>query len=225
MCNLYSQTKTQEAVRRLFKVGHNRMASVEPKDAIFPGHAAPIVRSAEDGERELVTMSWGFVRLEAGKAPRRVTNTRDDTALKSPFWRDSFTKRRCLVPASSFCEPNGEAKPATWHWFAINGDEPRPLFAFAGLWRTWKGPVKKDGPNVDIETYSFMTTTPNALVSTINHERSPVLLTTDEEFETWMRGTPEEAYSLVREYPAERMRIVQGGYDKRDLLDAPSKST
>jgi len=37
--------------------------------------------------------------------------------------------------------------------------------------------MKKDGPNVDIETYSFLTTTPNLLVGTINHERMPVLLT------------------------------------------------
>jgi putative SOS response-associated peptidase YedK len=163
-------------------------------------------------------MSWGFIRLEPGKAPRKVTNTRDDTALKSPFWRDSFKARRCLVPASAFCEPNGDVKPATWHWFAINGEEPRSPFAFAGLWRTWKGPVKKDGPNVDIETYSFMTTTPNALVSTINHERSPVLLTTEDEFETWMRGSPEEAFGLIHEFPAEGMRIVQSGFEKKDLL-------
>jgi len=30
-------------------------------------------------------------------------------------------------------------------------------FAFPGIWRQYKGPVKKDGPNVDIETYAFLT--------------------------------------------------------------------
>ena len=40
------------------------------------------------------------------------------------------------------------------------------------------------------DVYSFMTTTPNALVGTINHERMPVLLSTDEKFERWMKGTP-----------------------------------
>ena len=48
--------------------------------------------------------------------------------------------------------------------------------------------MKKDGPNVEIETYSFLTTTPNPLVATINHERMPVLLTREEEFETWLEG-------------------------------------
>ena len=129
------------------------------------------------------------------------------------------SKRRCLVPASSFCEPNGDVKPATWHWFAINGADARPLFAFPGIWRRYRGPVKKDGPNVDIETYAFLTTTPNPLVATINHERMPVLLTREEEFETWLRGSPDEAFALAREYPAEQMRIVQEGFDKEDLAE------
>ena len=112
-------------------------------------------------------MSWGFIRLEKGRAPKPVTSVRDDQIKTNPFWRDSFTKRRCLIPASAFCEPNGDVKPATWHWFAIKGEGERPLFAFPGIWRRYQGPMKKDGPNVDIETYSFLTTTPNPLVATI----------------------------------------------------------
>ena len=104
------------------------------------------------------------------------------------------------MPASSFCEPNGDVKPATWHWFSLNGTDERPLLAFPGIWRRYKGPVKKDGPNVDIETYAFLTTTPNSLVFTINHERMPVLLTREDEFETWLRGSTDEAMALAREY-------------------------
>ena len=80
--------------------------------------------------------------------------------------------------------------------------------------------MKKDGANVDIETYAFLTTTPNPLVSTINHERMPVLLTREEEFETWLHASTEEAFALAREYPPEQMRIVQEGFEKEDLLDA-----
>ncbi len=190
-------------------------------NAIFPRHVAPVVRESEDGEREIVLMSWGFMRLEKGRVPRPVTNVRDDQIRTNPFWRDSFQKRRCLVPASSFCEPNGDVKPATWNWFALKGDDERPLFAFPGIWRRYQGPVKKDGPNVDIEAYSFLTTTPNPLVATINHERRPVLLTREEEFQTWLDGTPDEAFALTREYPADRMAIVQEGYDKEDLRGGP----
>jgi putative SOS response-associated peptidase YedK len=222
MCNLYSLTPKEDDVGRFFRVSHNRRAALKPVNAIFPRHVAPVVRQSEDGEREIVLMSWGFLRLEKGRAPKPVTNVRDDQIKTNPFWRDSFQKRRCLVPASSFCEPKGDVKPATWHWFALKRDEPRPLFAFPGIWRRYRGPVKKDGPNVDIETYSFLTTTPNPLVATINHERMPVLLTREEEFQAWLSGSPDDAMDLAREYPPEQMHIVQAGLDKEDLLGAPS---
>ena len=45
------------------------------------------------------------------------------------------------------------------------------------------------------------------MVATINHERMPVLLTREDEFETWLKGTPGEALALAREYPPEQMRI------------------
>ena len=218
MCNLYSMTAAREAMLRLFRVGHNRAAQLDlPLQAIFPGHRAPIVRLAADGEPELITMSWGFVLLQDGRAPKRVTNTRDDK-LASRFWRPSFEQRRCLVPVSSFCEPHDDRKPATWHWFALKGDEPRPLFAFAGIWQRWRGPVRKDGPNVDTEVYSFMTTVPNELTASINHERSPVLLTSEAERETWLRGDLAAREALFRPLPADRMLIVQEGFEKKDML-------
>jgi putative SOS response-associated peptidase YedK len=41
------------------------------------------VRRAADGERELVNLNWGFVLLQKDRAPRRVTNVRDDKILTS----------------------------------------------------------------------------------------------------------------------------------------------
>lgn len=216
MCNLYSMTAAREAILRLFRISANRAAAVSPLDAIFPGHSAPVVRRASDGERELSMLSWGFVLPQQGKAPRRVTNMRDDKALQSAFWRDSFERRRCLVPVTSFAEPR-EVTPATWHWFALHGAEPRPLFAFAGVWRRWTGPIRKGGDPVDIDVFAFMTTLPNALVGTINHERMPVLLTTDADRDRWLEGAPEEAFALARPHPPEGMRMVQSGFEKKDL--------
>lgn len=216
MCNLYSMTAAREAILRLFRISANRASAVSALDAIFPGHSAPVVRRAPDGERELSMLSWGFVLPQKDKAPRRVTNMRDDKALQSSFWRDSFEYRRCLVPVTSFAEPR-EVTPATWHWFALDGAEPRPLFAFAGVWRRWTGPIRKGGDPVDIDVFAFMTTLPNALVGTINHERMPVLLTTDADRERWLEGTPAEAFTLARPHPPEGMSMVQSGFEKKDL--------
>jgi putative SOS response-associated peptidase YedK len=223
MCNLYSVRTSRAALARKFLVGDNRIQNFTPLPAIFPGHMAPIVKRAEDGERELVMRSWGFILLRDGYAPKRVTNSRDDK-LSGAFWKDSFRKRRCLVPASAFCEPD-EGKPARWHWFSLRPGEDRPLFAFAGVYRQWKGPIKKDGPNVDIEVFSFVTTLPNRLTETINHERSPVLLTEEEQYQTWLAGTPEEAFGLIKISDPDKMEIVQSGFEKKDLLAVAAMET
>jgi putative SOS response-associated peptidase YedK len=219
MCNLYSMTRNREAILRLFRIPDNRAAAYEAQSAIFPGYNAPIVRKAADGERELVVLNWGFVLLQKDRAPRRVTNVRDDKILESKFWRPSFEQRRCLVPASSYCEPKGE-KPATWHWFSINGDGARPVFAFPGVWTPYRGPLKKNGDTVEQEVFAFMTTEPNELTVSINHERMPVLLSNPADFETWLSGSTDEAFELARSYAADQMRIVQSGSERKDLLEA-----
>jgi putative SOS response-associated peptidase YedK len=214
MCNLYSVRASRAALARKFRLSDNRMAAFDALPAIFPGHMAPVIKQSADGERELVMRSWGFILLRKGYAPKRVTNTRDDK-IDSYFWKDSFAERRCLVPATAFCEPD-EGKPARWHWFALKGESERPLFAFAGIYRKWTGPIKKDGPNVDLEVFSFMTALPNTLTSTINHERSPVLLTEEEQFQTWLTGTPEDAFGLITTSDPDSMEIVQSGFEKKD---------
>ncbi|MGE0629289.1 MAG: SOS response-associated peptidase [Hyphomicrobiaceae bacterium] len=220
MCNLYSATMARQAMLRLFRVSDNRAASIEPKPAIFPGGTAPVVRMANDGERELVALSWGFVLLQKGLAPKRVTNVRDDK-LGNPFWRGSFEERRCLVPVSSFAEPKGR-NPATWHWFALN--EAREPFAFAGIWRRYNGPLKKDGEPVELDVHAFLTTTPNELVATVHPQRMPVMLVGEEAQEQWMAGTTEDARGLIRAYPAAGMRIVQSGTDKQNLQVTEARS-
>ena len=216
MCNLYSQTRAQDAVRGLFKVQHDLdlAGNLPSLPAIFPAHDAPVVRLDGAGNRSLVIMNWGFVMPQKGKVARRITNARDDKVRSSPFWRGSFEERRCLVPASSFAEPKGR-KPAIWHWFGIKGDEPRPLFAFAGLWRHFRGYLRPESDPVDLDVYAFLTTRPNAIVKPVHPSRMPVLLTGDEAFETWLTGTPDEAFALAKPYPADRMEIVATG-EKED---------
>lgn len=112
------------------------------------------------------------------------------------------------------------SKLAKWHWLAVNGESDRELFAFPGIWQHWRGPTKKDGPIVELDVYAFMTTKPNALTASINHERMPVLLSGDAEFQTWLSGSPAEAFALAQSFDPARMRIVQSGLEKKDLLAA-----
>jgi putative SOS response-associated peptidase YedK len=222
MCNLYSNTMPQEAMRHLFEVSpeHDRLGNFAPLPAIFPRYSAPVVRLAATGERELVSMQWGFLlpqlSTKTGKPilPKAVTNARDDKLQASPFWRGSFAERRCLVPATSFAEAMGH--PATYYWFGLVADDPhaRPPFAFAGLWRSFRGEYR--GELVEIETHTIITTSPNALVRQIHPERMPVILDL-KGHETWLGGSANDSAHLLRSYPAERMRIVRRGAERQDV--------
>ena len=68
------------------------------------------------------------------------------------------------------------------------------FFAFPGVWTRYRGPLKKDGPNVDQEVFAFMRTEPNELTASINHERMPVLITDPADVETWLSGSTQDAF-------------------------------
>ena len=101
MCNLYSLTKGQAAIREWFRARHDRTRNLPLFPGIFPDQLAPIVRNGADRERELLLARGGMPGPpQYGGAP--VTNIRN---VSSPHWRGWLGKHnRCLVPATSFCE-------------------------------------------------------------------------------------------------------------------------
>jgi putative SOS response-associated peptidase YedK len=137
MCNLYSITTNQEAIRALFRVVNRYVGNLAPMPGVFPDYPAPVVRNAGT-ERELVLMRWGMPPpLRTGGPP--VTNIRNTS---SPHWRGWLKpENRCLVPFNSFAEyapePNPETKKKDVVWFGINDD--RALTCFAGIWTEFKG--------------------------------------------------------------------------------------
>ena len=78
--------------------------------------------------------------------------------------------------------------------------------------------MKKDSRPVELDVYAFMATTPNGLTDGINHERMPVLLTSETDFETWLSGSTNDAFALARSFDPNAMLIVQSSKDKEDLL-------
>ncbi|WP_288942524.1 SOS response-associated peptidase [uncultured Roseovarius sp.] len=217
MCNLYSSTTTQEAMRQLFAVRpeQDHLGNAASQPSIYPKYTAPVVRLTEQGARELVPMHWGFLMPQTSKKtgkpilPKAINNARDDKLQSSSFWRGSFNDRRCLAPASSFAEAKGR-NPATYFWFGLTADDPadRPPFAFAAIWRHWRGEIK--GEPFEADTYSIITTTPNELVRPFHPDRMPVILAPSD-YETWLTGYTDTAADLLKPYPSERMRIVRQG--------------
>ena len=202
MCNLYSMTKSREAVLQFARAMADRTANQPPLPAIFPDQMAPVVRIGKDGLREMLNMRWGFP--PPGSAKRPVTNVRN---LDSAYWRGWLAEARfrCLVPATSFCEYT-DTSPKVAHWFAFG--ETRPLFCFAGIWRPWEGVRgKEDGAH---RLFAILTTEANDVVRPIHAKAMPVMLT-GESIDAWLEAPVEEAVRLARPFPPERLKIVLSG--------------
>ena len=220
MCNLYSLTKGQAAIRDWFRARNDRTGNLPLFPGIFPDQMAPIVRNGADGERELALARWGMPGPpQYGGQP--VTNIRN---IASPHWRGWLgVASRCIVPATSFCE-YADTKPLkTPTWLALNED--RPLFAFAGLWTRWRGlrGPKSNPVDGEHELFGFLTTEANTIVAAIHPKAMPVILTRPEEVDLWLRGETIEALKLQRPLPDETLRIVARGLkEDKSVEGAPA---
>jgi putative SOS response-associated peptidase YedK len=218
MCNLYSLTNGQSAIRDLFRAKYDRTGNLPLFPAIFPDQLAPIVRVGEDGERELVLARWGRPGTPQF-AGQPVTNIQ---YVNSPHWRGWLGKSsRCILPATSFCEYADTKPRKTPTWFALSED--RPLFGFAGIWTSWQGARGPKSAPVEgaHELFGFLTTDANAIVAPVHPRAMPVILTTPAEVDRWLEADTPEALALQRPLPDGALHIVAKG----EKEDGPTAST
>ncbi len=168
--------------------------NVAPTDSVY-------AVAEHDGERLLGAFRWGLIPWWAKdrKIGARNINARAETAAEKPAFRDSFVKRRCLIPADGFYEWQRLPKGKLPHY--IHRADDRPL-ALAGLWATWKDPESGDS----VRTCTILTGRPNDLVADI-HDRMPVILPEDS-WSAWLdrdNQDRQELNQLMAVFPKEAM--------------------
>ncbi len=241
MCNLYSLTKGQRAIAELARAMRDTTGNLPPMPGIFPDYAAPIVRTAPDGVRELALARWGmpssqkalldaatkraqklaakgksvedFKSLLRMEPDSGTTNIRNTSSAHWKRWLGPAN--RCLVPFTSFSEFNKAHGGDVW--FALGED--RPLAFFAGIWvQGWTSVRRMKEGEVTADLYGFLTTEPSEPVASVHPKAMPVILTEPAEWEAWMVEPWDEAKALQRSLPEGPLSIVARGTKRDDPM-------
>ena len=178
----------------------------------FANPGLPIITNEHPDEISIA--EWAliphFARTDADKKKYRLgtLNAKAETAFELSSFKKPIREKRCIILADGIYESmtvDGKKYP-----FYIYRKDKQP-FAFAGIYSNWKSP---DGHW--IQSFSIMTTTPNALFSIIHNEkqRMPVILPQEKE-RVWLRKDllPEEINDLM--VPLENGLFTAHPVDKR----------
>ena len=139
MCNEFSNWITRTDYAELLKrIGLHLTevtSNLEPRDGIFPKQNAPVLRPNAGGMRSdelrFGLVPW-FHKGQIKDFKLMTTNDRCEMVGATSTFKQSFAKRRCIVPFDAFFEWSGEkGSKRTKYRFDSNG---YPWLGFAGIW-------------------------------------------------------------------------------------------
>jgi putative SOS response-associated peptidase YedK len=200
MCGRFVQSQDPEFYADVFRVETIKTDPIAASFNVAPTDQVYAI-AEHDGTRLLGSFRWGLIPWWAKdrKIGSRNINARSETVAVKPAFRDSFARRRCLIPADGFYEWKRLPKGKLPHY--IYRADGQPL-AFAGLWSSWKDPESGDR----VRTCTIITGRPNDLVAPI-HDRMPLILD-EATWSDWLDttiGDHAELERLLAVYPASEM--------------------
>jgi putative SOS response-associated peptidase YedK len=206
MCGRFSLTVNEAELNERFMLS----GGIEPYEARYncaPTQSLTVITNSE--RDKLSYQRWGLVPSWAKdvKIGAKMINARAETILEKPSFRTAFSRRRCLVPATSFFEWKQE-KVKTPHVIRLVGGE---IFSMAGIWAEWKNPEGKS-----VISFAIITTEANQAMQALHH-RMPVILSKQNE-SAWLSDLPQDELSkLLQPCPDEWLEI----YEVSNLVNSP----
>jgi putative SOS response-associated peptidase YedK len=191
MCGRFSITGDLDFYAEYFGVDDIRTDPLEPSWNVAPTDSVYVV-AENDGKRSLGSMKWGLIPHWAKDKKSIQINARLETVATTSMFRDSFARKRCLIPADGFYEWEPPEKGRSPHWIYRADGHP---MAFAGIWASRMNEDTQEWER----TCSIITTEADGPVRDIHH-RMPVALVPDV-WDAWMdreMTDPETALGLVR---------------------------
>ena len=152
-----------------------------------PTDVIAVLAPNKDGKMAVFPMLWGFSH-EATDAP--IVNCRLETASQKEMWKDSWFRRRCVIPCSWYFEwehfrsPDGKRSKVGDKYLIQPKDSHSTMLA--GLYRI------EERKGLQVPVFSVLTRDATEELRSI-HDRMPLMLQR-EDVDAWIRpdGNPHE---------------------------------
>lgn len=176
MCGRFVSTSSPSTLAAVFEASPPPV-ELPPRYNVAPTTVVYGVVESADRTRRVEVFRWGLVPSWAKDISigARLINARAETVAEKPSFRNSFARRRVIVPMDGFYEwqPAGSPRTPKQPYFVHRADG-QPLAA-AGLWSAWRDPSVADESAAWLHSCALVTTSANALMAPV-HDRMPVVL-------------------------------------------------
>lgn len=214
MCGRFTLTAETETIKSYFEIKTQNI-NHSPRYNIAPSQDIPVIVNTSQ-KRTITLMRWGLIpRWAKDKSiGYKMINARAETIEQKPAFRESFFRRRCIIPTDGFYEwkkQGGKKLP-----MRIVLPDSR-LYAFAGIWNSWTSP---EGSS--IFSCSIITTAANDYIKNI-HDRMPVVLAGEEEYKLWLeQSDPALLKELFKPYQGEMIAYPVSTQVNSPKIDNPA---
>lgn len=196
MCGRYSLSKSKIELEERFKA--EMLADFKPRYNIAPTQLVPVITS--DAPKGFSFFYWGITPDFGQNKPvaQKLINAKAETVHEKISFKNTFQRRRCLIPTDGFFEWKRLGKKTKIPYrFTLREEE---IFSFAGIWEEYEtvtGEIQ--------HTFLILTTSPNEVVADV-HDRMPLILSRESE-KKWLDkySSETELLNLLKPYPAELM--------------------
>ena len=169
---------------------------------VRPTDIVPVIAPNRSGARAVFPMVWGF-SLPRSSSP--LVNARVETAGTKPTFKESWERRRCIIPASYYFEWEHVLNAATGKTRTGDKYRIRPKGSavtwLAGLYRI------EERSGIQVPVFAVLTREPSEEIRFI-HDRMPVILP-EEDIEKWI--SPDSRPDEIRKDTLTDMRYEKAG--------------
>ena len=165
MCGRFASYKNLNKLKNIFNIINSDFNLIQSYN-ISPGQDVNIILSYKFNNY-ILSSNWGYNFINSKTQNNQIViNSRIETINSKLLFKESFLKRKCIIPANGYFEwsqKDGEKKP----YYIQLGDSE--LIYFAGIWR------KEKYNNDKRRVFSIITKAANSNINKIHH-RMPVVL-------------------------------------------------